>query len=151
MNQSDTVNIANEIFQKKSLREIRTIEEKLRSQVKEKREDLRQTVGEQYRNVIDSGDNVTCMQSNCVKVRNTLSDLSKRLNNSSKGTFRQVDKPSYDIGVEEFEYTQKLAQLYNTPSGIWSALANGKFFQATLLYVKSQDFISKFSLLDLNS
>ena len=151
MNQSDTVNITNEIFQKKSLREIRTIEGKLRSQVKEKREDLRQTVGEQYRNVIDSGENVTSMHANCVKVRNTLSDIAKRLSNSSKGTLRQVDKPSYDIGAEEFEYTHNLAQLYDTPSGIWSALANGKFFQATLLYVKSQEFISKFSLLDLYS
>ena len=151
MNHSDTVNITNEIFQKKSLREIRTIEDKLRSQVKEKREDLRQTVGEQYRNVIDSGENVTSMYANCVKVRDTLSEIAKRLNNSSKATLRQVDKPSYDVGAEEFEYTQKLAQLYNTPSGIWSALANGKFFQATLLYVKSQEFISKFSLLDLNS
>ena len=152
MNQSDTVSIANEIFQKKSLSEIRTIETKLRSQVKEKREALRMTVGEQYRNVIDSGENVSHMQTKCINVKNSLCNLTQRLSTSLKDTLKhQGYSPSYDIGSEECEYSQGLAQLYKTPSGIWSALANGKYFQATILYVKSQQFISKYKLLDLNS
>ncbi|KAI6654103.1 Conserved oligomeric Golgi complex subunit 1-like [Oopsacas minuta] len=151
MNQTDAVSIANEIFQKKSLVEIRAIEAKLRSQVKEKREDLRQTVGEQYRNVIDSGENVSIMQNNCMNIKNSLTNLTQRLNTNLKDTLKRDCTPSYNTGSQECEYSQGLAQLYNTPSGIWSALANGKFFKATILYVKSRQFISKFKLLDLDS
>ena len=149
MNQSDTVSIANEIFQKKSLIEIRTIESKLRNQIREKKEELRHTVGEQYRNVIDSGENVNRMQTSCVSVKNTLHTLSERM----KGNFRGVhgDDGRNGSGSEEFEYSQGLVQLYNTPSGIWNAIANGKYFKATILFVKSQQIISKFQLLEDNS
>ena len=151
MNQSDTVSIANEIFQKKSLVEIRTIESKLRNQVREKKEELRHTVGEQYRNVIDSGENVSNMQRSCVNVKITLQTLAERMRTNFKGINRTVDSDRNGSGSEEFEYSQSLVQLYKTPSGIWTALANGKFFQATILYVRSQEIISKFSLLEANS
>ena len=149
MDHSDTVSIANEIFQKKSLVEIRRIESKLRSQVRDKREELRHTVGEQYRNVIDSGLNVNNMQASCLQVKNILQTLTESMKTDLKGPRESVDRDGR--GSEEFEYSQSLVQLYNAPSGIWSALANGKFFHATVLFVKSQQIISKFSLLEANS
>ena len=50
------------LFAGRSIEEIGAIERKLRSDIERKREDLRQMVGERYRDLIEAADTITTMK-----------------------------------------------------------------------------------------
>ena len=63
------------IFEKYSINEILEIEKKLRKEIEKKKEDLRQLVGQRYRELIEAADTITDMKTGIGKVLKSIEEL----------------------------------------------------------------------------
>lgn len=60
------------LFEGKTIQEILAIEQSTRTEIEKKKENLRQMVGERYRDIIDAADTIRDMKSNAEKVKNNI-------------------------------------------------------------------------------
>ncbi|GFU32096.1 conserved oligomeric Golgi complex subunit 1 [Nephila pilipes] len=131
------------LFENHNIKEIQEIEKKLRNDIERKKEELRQMVGERYRDLMEAADTITEMKeiaesvTNCVK---SIEDSSIHLQNSSlqNGILSAIqEKVEKKKQRNELLYilASQIKILMDSPIKIWSYMENKDFVYALSLFL----------------
>ncbi|XP_042360549.1 conserved oligomeric Golgi complex subunit 1 isoform X2 [Plectropomus leopardus] len=126
------------LFERYNTAEIRRIERKVRGEIEQKKEELRQMVGERYRDLIDAADTIGEMRQCSESVVQSIQDMHQycqrlKQGRSSAGSCRHENQRQWQ---EKF-YTMasQIKLLLEIPERIWSAMEASQYLQATQLYL----------------
>ncbi|KAM9779745.1 conserved oligomeric Golgi complex subunit 1 [Neosynchiropus ocellatus] len=126
------------LFERYSTEEIRGIERKVRGEIEQKKEELRQMVGERYRDLIDAADTIGEMKQCSGDVVRSIQDMTQycqRLKQSrSGGSSRGLEKQRQSQ-EKFFTMAAQIKLLLEIPERIWSSLEASQYLQATQLYL----------------
>uniref|UniRef100_A0A674AVJ2 Conserved oligomeric Golgi complex subunit 1 n=1 Tax=Salmo trutta TaxID=8032 RepID=A0A674AVJ2_SALTR len=106
------------LFERYNTEEIRGIERKVRGEIEHKKEELRQMVGERYRDLIDAADTIGEMRQ-CSESKLSLSP-------------HQVQRQSQE---KFYTMASQIKLLLEIPERIWSSMEASQYLQATQLYL----------------
>ncbi|XP_059413233.1 conserved oligomeric Golgi complex subunit 1-like isoform X2 [Carassius carassius] len=127
------------LFDRYSTEEIRAIEREVRGEIEQKKEELRQMVGERYRDLIDAADTIGEMRQCSESVVQSIQDMYrychqlKQAKQASQSSGRAEGKKQ----SQERFYTMasQIKLLLEIPERVWSALESSQYLQATQLYL----------------
>ncbi|XP_070704485.1 conserved oligomeric Golgi complex subunit 1 [Pempheris klunzingeri] len=126
------------LFESYNIDEIRRIERKVRGEIEQKKEELRQMVGERYRDLIDAADTIGEMRQCSESVVQSIQDMhqychSLKQSKTSASTSSRQEKRHWQ---EKF-YTMasQIKLLLEIPERIWSAMEAFQYLRATQLYL----------------
>ncbi|XP_040046654.2 conserved oligomeric Golgi complex subunit 1 isoform X2 [Gasterosteus aculeatus] len=126
------------LFERYNTAEIRRVERKVRGEIEQKKEELRQMVGERYRDLIDAADTIGEMRQCSESVVQSIQDMHRYCHQLKQGragttSCRQEDPTQWQ---EKF-YTMasQIKLLLEIPERIWSAMEASQYLQATQLYL----------------
>lgn len=126
------------LFERYNTEQIRQIERKVRGEIEQKKEELRQMVGERYRDLIDAADTIGEMRQCSESVVQSIQDMHQYCHRLKQG------KPSAASSRQESQrqwqekfYTMasQIKLLLEIPERIWSAMEASQYLQATQLYL----------------
>ncbi|KAI3843198.1 hypothetical protein MKX03_009797 [Papaver bracteatum] len=133
---------AESLFRTKPISKIRTIETKTQREIEEKKEELRQLVGNRYRDLIDSADSIVCMKSSCQSISSNISMIENYIhslsndNNNDDNTPRMVH--SNPVRVRVYGIVCRVKYLVDTPENIWGCLDESMFLEASGRYIRAK-------------
>ncbi|XP_075701950.1 conserved oligomeric Golgi complex subunit 1 [Rhinoderma darwinii] len=126
------------LFEAHSAEEIRGLEKKVRAEIEQKKEELRQMVGERYRDLIEAADTIGEMRKSAGLVVDAVRDMERYC-----GALKS--KPSPAMGLRGTSAVQSQEKFYSTaaqikllleiPEKIWSAMEASQYLRATQLYL----------------
>ncbi|KAM4634721.1 conserved oligomeric Golgi complex subunit 1 isoform 2-T2 [Polymixia lowei] len=127
------------LFERYNTDEIRQIERKVRGEIEQKKEELRQMVGERYRDLIDAADTIREMRQCSESVVQSIQDMNlygQKLK-QGKNNAQTVSKQESQWQWQEKFYTMasQIKLLLEIPERIWSAMEASQYLQATQLYL----------------
>uniref|UniRef100_A0A7N8XGJ9 Conserved oligomeric Golgi complex subunit 1 n=1 Tax=Mastacembelus armatus TaxID=205130 RepID=A0A7N8XGJ9_9TELE len=130
------------LFERYNTEEIRRIERKVRGEIEQKKEELRQMVGERYRDLIDAADTIGEMRQCSESVVQSVQDMHRYCQGLKQGKAigsscsLEVNDLSQRQWQEKF-YTMasQIKLLIEIPERIWSAMEASQYLQATQLYL----------------
>ena len=132
------------LFEREPVEKIRELEKKTRQQIHAKQEEMRETVGARYRDIIESADSITEMKNTCQTILGSVSrmdDLCAGLDLNLRG-----DEPEgvlADEGQEETDLDRLLAVgtlaklVLDTPAHIHACLDERDVLGATTRYLSA--------------
>ncbi|KAM7386207.1 hypothetical protein PAMA_009037 [Pampus argenteus] len=126
------------LFERYNTEEIRRIERKVRGEIEQKKEELRQMVGERYRDLIDAADTIGEMRQCSESVVQSIQDMHQYCHSLKQGKAgaSSCGRESQRQWQEKF-YTMasQIKLLLEIPERIWSAMEASQYLQATQLYL----------------
>ncbi|XP_068192956.1 conserved oligomeric Golgi complex subunit 1 isoform X2 [Antennarius striatus] len=125
------------LFERHNTEQIRCIERKIRGEIEQKKEELRQMVGERYRDLIDAADTIGEMRQCSESVVRFIQDLHQYCHRLKQGRPVQSTRDqSQGLWKDKF-YTMaaQIKLLLEIPERIWSAMEASQYLQATQLYL----------------
>ncbi|XP_029365085.1 conserved oligomeric Golgi complex subunit 1 isoform X2 [Echeneis naucrates] len=127
-----------DLFERYNTEEIRQIERRVRGEIEQKKEELRQMVGERYRDLIDAADTIGEMKQCSESVVQSIQDMQQYCQMLRRGRtgFGGCKQESQSQWQEKF-YTMasQIKLLLEIPERIWSAMEASQYLQATQLYL----------------
>ncbi|XP_071765969.2 conserved oligomeric Golgi complex subunit 1 isoform X2 [Centroberyx gerrardi] len=126
------------LFERYNTEEIRRIERKVRGEIEQKKEELRQMVGERYRDLIDAADTIGEMRQCSESVVQSIQDMHQYCHKLKQGkTSAASSKQESQWQWQEKFYTMasQIKLLLEIPERIWSAMEASQYLQATQLYL----------------
>ncbi|KAG7220126.1 hypothetical protein INR49_001002 [Caranx melampygus] len=127
-----------DLFERYNTDEIRQIERKVRAEIEQKKEELRQMVGERYRDLIDAADTIGEMRQCSESVVRSIEDMHQYCQQLKQGKagVSGCSRESQRQWQEKF-YTMaaQIKLLLEIPERIWSAMEASQYLQATQLYL----------------
>ncbi|XP_023537548.1 conserved oligomeric Golgi complex subunit 1-like [Cucurbita pepo subsp. pepo] len=153
---------AESLFRTKPISEIRKVESSTRAQIQSKQEELRQLVGNRYRDLIDSADSIVLMKSTSNSISSNLSSIHLSIRSlSSSDSLTHL--PSHNhVRVTLYAIASRVKYLVDTPENIWGCLDESMFLEAAVRHLRAKHvqqaltthnadsdrkFLSKFPLL----
>ncbi|XP_048583380.1 conserved oligomeric Golgi complex subunit 1 isoform X2 [Nematostella vectensis] len=137
------------LFSSHTIDEIRALENKTRSDIENKKEELRLMVGERYRDLIDAADTITEMKYCAQKVNDTIDDIQKQYKDLYQshrchgvGGVTQPTKGPTQSKSGFYSLASQMKLLVDTPEKVWSALERQQYMKATQLYLLSHHIVS---------
>ncbi|KAG9473533.1 hypothetical protein GDO78_004044 [Eleutherodactylus coqui] len=126
------------LFEAHSAEEIRGLERKVRAEIEQKKEELRQMVGERYRDLIEAADTIGEMRRSAGLVVDAVRDMERYC-----GALRSKPGPAVELrGVSAAQTQDKfystaaqIKLLLEVPEKIWSAMESSQYLRATQLYL----------------
>ncbi|KAL5704459.1 hypothetical protein ACHQM5_022887 [Ranunculus cassubicifolius] len=157
---------AESLFRSKPITEIRSIVKLTEKQIDEKREELRQLVGNRYRDLIDSADSIVQMKSSSESISDNISLIDQGIRsltstnlNSSNDNDDEVTNPN-PSRIRVYGIASRVKYLVDTPENIWGCLDESMFLEGSGRYLRAKvvhglvsnsnvdrDFLSKVPLL----
>ncbi|KAL2553008.1 Vps51/Vps67 family (components of vesicular transport) protein [Forsythia ovata] len=137
----DGVQDAESLFRTKSISEIRNVESITRKQISDKSEELRQLVGNRYRDLIDSADSIVLMKSTCESISANIDTIRDAILHS---LFSPADSPrSPNVAFNParariYGIACRVKYLVDTPENIWGCLDESMFLEASARYVRAK-------------
>lgn len=132
----------NGYFCKHTIEEVRKIEQNIRLLVEQKKEDLRQMVGERYRELVEAADSVVDMKAHSERVVQSVSQLQQLCDQLHQTHYLRgsggMKGPTSDKLSRCSSVTMQLRTLCETPGKIWKSLEQGAYLQATNNYLLAQ-------------
>ncbi|XP_054832185.1 conserved oligomeric Golgi complex subunit 1 isoform X2 [Eublepharis macularius] len=143
---------AEALFEAHSAAELRAAERRLRAGIEGKREELRQMVGERYRDLIEAADTIAQMRLSAQRLLQAVRGLQQRraagpaaapagqAPSAHRGR-RSPGGPAREAGAppqsqEKFHcLAAQIQLLLQVPEKIWSAMESSQYLQATQLYL----------------
>ncbi|XP_059203898.1 conserved oligomeric Golgi complex subunit 1 isoform X2 [Centropristis striata] len=126
------------LFERYNTAEIRLVERKVRGEIEQKKEELRQMVGERYRDLIDAADTIGEMKQRSESLVRSIRDMDRychalRTGRQAGTSCRQENQKQWQ---EKF-YTMasQIKLLLEIPERIWSSMEACQYLQATQLYL----------------
>ncbi|KAI1884232.1 hypothetical protein AGOR_G00224330 [Albula goreensis] len=127
------------LFERYNTEEIRAIERKVRGEIEQKKEELRQMVGERYRDLIEAADTIGEMRQCSESVVNSIQDMYRYCHKLKQGkspvpasskqeTQRQSQQKFYSMASQ-------IKLLLEIPERIWSSMESSQYLRATQLYL----------------
>uniref|UniRef100_A0A8C7HLT8 Conserved oligomeric Golgi complex subunit 1 n=1 Tax=Oncorhynchus kisutch TaxID=8019 RepID=A0A8C7HLT8_ONCKI len=128
------------LFERYNTEEIRGIERKVRGEIEHKKEELRQMVGERYRDLIDAADTIGEMRQCSESVVTSIQDMHRYCHKLKQGKSALPSSPrrsSTPWQSQERFYTMasQIKLLLEIPERIWSSMEASQYLQATQLYL----------------
>lgn len=137
----DGIQDAESLFRTKSISEIRNVEATTRKQISDKSEELRQLVGNRYRDLIDSADSIVLMKSTSESISANIDAIRNAILHS---LFSPVDSPrSPNVAFNPdrariYGIACRIKYLVDTPENIWGCLDESMFLEASARYVRAK-------------
>ncbi|GES99501.1 conserved oligomeric Golgi complex subunit 1-like [Rhizophagus clarus] len=132
---------ADELFIKHSVPELRSLEKRTRSDIEEKKQELRLMVGERYRDLIDAADSIVNMRKCALSIQEELHHMQDscdvhalkrsvrtQVNEDNKGS---KDEKKYHL----YSSAAQIKLLVDVPEQIWRSLESHKYLNASRLYL----------------
>ncbi|XP_041720060.2 conserved oligomeric Golgi complex subunit 1-like isoform X1 [Coregonus clupeaformis] len=127
------------LFERYNTEEIRGIERKVRGEIEHKKEELRQMVGERYRDLIDAADTIGEMRQCSESVVTSIQDMHHYCHKLKQGksvpqsnSKEEVQRQSQD---KFYTMASQIKLLLEIPERIWSSMEASQYLQATQLYL----------------
>ncbi|KAJ4958644.1 hypothetical protein NE237_025755 [Protea cynaroides] len=152
---------AESLFRTKPISEVRNVEKAAKKDIEEKKEELRQLVGNQYRNLIDSADSIVQMKSSCESIFTNITMIDEGIRSLSAAAIAGSPKLIPDSSrLRIYGIATRVKYLVDTPENIWGCLDESMFVEAANRYLRARevhellvsshsdrDFLSNFTLL----
>ncbi|KAL3628210.1 hypothetical protein CASFOL_027256 [Castilleja foliolosa] len=140
---------AESLFRLKPISEIRSVEAATRKQIQDKSEELRQLVGNRYRDLIDSADSIVIMKSSCESISANISSIHGAIIHSLSSP--EIPKTPHassnnPIGARIYGIACRVKYLVDTPENIWGCLDESMFLESSARYIRAKHV--HFNLLD---
>ncbi|XP_050204698.1 conserved oligomeric Golgi complex subunit 1 [Mercurialis annua] len=134
---------AETLFRTKGISEIRKVEERTRKQIDEKKEELRQLVGNRYRDLIDSADSIVLMKSSCHSISSNISSIHSHIASLSSSTKLSTSSPNPNpnptaLRGRIYGIACRVKYLVDTPENIWGCLDESMFLEAAARYIRAK-------------
>lgn len=115
------------------------MEASTRKQIEDKKEELRQLVGNRYRDLIDSADSIVLMKNSCHSISGNISSIHGSIRSLSLSQL-QSQAPSQASANRAWTYgiACRVKYLIDTPENIWGCLDEGMFLEAASRYVRAK-------------
>ncbi|XP_070837879.1 conserved oligomeric Golgi complex subunit 1 isoform X2 [Chaetodon trifascialis] len=128
------------LFERYNTEQIRRIERKVRGEIEQKKEELRQMVGERYRDLIDAADTIGEMRQCSESVVQSIQDMHQychrlKQGRSSACSGRQEVQIQRQWQEKFYTMASQIKLLLEIPERIWSAMEASQYLQATQLYL----------------
>ncbi|XP_023692748.2 conserved oligomeric Golgi complex subunit 1 isoform X1 [Paramormyrops kingsleyae] len=128
------------LFERYNTEEIRAIERKVRGEIEQKKEELRQMVGERYRDLIDAADTIGEMRQCSESVVLSIQDMYRYCSKLKQGKSHAAadSKPEMTQRQSQEKFFCMAAQiklLLEIPEHIWSSMESSQYLRATQLYL----------------
>uniref|UniRef100_A0A8C8RNN5 Conserved oligomeric Golgi complex subunit 1 n=1 Tax=Pelusios castaneus TaxID=367368 RepID=A0A8C8RNN5_9SAUR len=118
------------LFEAHTAAELRGVERRLRGGIEQKREELRQMVGERYRDLIEAADTIADMRLSAERLLGAVRGLQRGAPPAPRGAQAVLHSQ------EKFYCTAaQIKLLLEIPEKIWSALESSQYLHATHLYL----------------
>ncbi|XP_072298379.1 conserved oligomeric Golgi complex subunit 1 [Eucyclogobius newberryi] len=127
------------LFERYSTEDIRLVERRVRGDIEHKKEELRQMVGERYRDLIDAADTIRDMRQSSESVFRAVTAVGLYCSGLKPGNARPDSTQRGDQTWQQqfFSTAAQIALLLDIPERVWSALEAGQYLRATQLYLLS--------------
>ncbi|CAI9102946.1 OLC1v1001349C1 [Oldenlandia corymbosa var. corymbosa] len=130
------------LFRTKPISEIRKVEAATRKEIEDKSEELRQLVGNRYRDLIDSADSIVQMKSTCEFISGNISaihdSIVSRLSSSSKDSPRSIHSNVNSSRARTYGIACRVKYLVDTPENIWGCLDESMFMESSARYIRAK-------------
>ncbi|ESO01256.1 hypothetical protein HELRODRAFT_192271 [Helobdella robusta] len=130
------------IFEKHTIDEINGIEKRIRQEIDKKKEELRQMVGQRYRELIEAADTITDMKNGSEKVLESIQKLQKLCQNlKEKSSSLSSKQPVSNLTEEEMTHRSNsacLKILLELPSKIWCHMDDNEYLESSRIYLLGQ-------------
>ncbi|KAL7137316.1 hypothetical protein ABFS83_10G083300 [Erythranthe nasuta] len=132
---------AESLFRTKPISEIRNVEATTRKQIQDKSEELRQLVGNRYRDLIDSADSIVIMKSSCESISANISAIHHSIlySLSSPDIPRSPHSSTFNpVGARIYGIACRVKYLVDTPENIWGCLDESMFLESSARYIRAK-------------
>ncbi|XP_041673339.1 conserved oligomeric Golgi complex subunit 1 isoform X2 [Cheilinus undulatus] len=126
------------LFERYNTEEIRGIERKVRGEIEQKKEELRQMVGERYRDLIDAADTIGEMRQCSESVVQSIQDMHQYCHSLKRGKIgvsRSKEENQRQWQEKFYSMASQIKLLLEIPERIWSAMEASQYLKATQLYL----------------
>ncbi|KAH1036851.1 hypothetical protein AAZX31_20G175400 [Glycine max] len=130
---------AESLFRSKPIAEIRKTEAATRKQIEDKKEELRQLVGNRYRDLIDSADSIILMKVSCNGISSNIAAVHGRIRSLSQSQSQSQTKLHSQSRAWTYGAACRVKYLVDTPENIWGCLDEGMFLEAASRYVRAKN------------
>ncbi|KAL2250810.1 conserved oligomeric Golgi complex subunit 1 [Sesamum indicum] len=132
---------AEALFRVKPISEIRNVEATTRKQIQDKSEELRQLVGDRYRDLIDSADSIVLMKSSCESISANISYIHDAIVHSLSSPDDPPRSPRISfnpVGARIYGIACRVKYLVDTPENIWGCLDESMFLESSARYIRAK-------------
>ncbi|XP_050175172.1 conserved oligomeric Golgi complex subunit 1 isoform X1 [Myiozetetes cayanensis] len=122
---------AEALFEAHTAAELRAVERRLRAGIEQKREELRQMVGERYRDLIEAADTIAEMRRSAERLLGAVRGLQRG------GSARPDPPPAVQPPAQRGFYgaAAQLKLLLEVPEQVWGAVEGGRYLPAARLHL----------------
>ncbi|XP_056362198.1 conserved oligomeric Golgi complex subunit 1 isoform X3 [Oenanthe melanoleuca] len=122
---------AEALFEAHTAAELRAVERRLRAGIEQKREELRQMVGERYRDLIEAADTIAEMRRSAERLLGAVRGLQRggSARPGPPGSVRPPPQQSF------YGAAAQLKLLLEVPEQVWGAVEGGRFLPAARLHL----------------
>ncbi|KAF8393716.1 hypothetical protein HHK36_019914 [Tetracentron sinense] len=138
----DSVGDAESLFRWKPISEIRSVESATKKEIQEKKEELRQLVGNRYRDLIDSADSIVLMKSSCDSISANISMIDLGIRSLSLSAAAETPSPKLSPNsarIRVYGIASRVKYLVDTPENIWGCLDESMFLEASARYLRAKE------------
>lgn len=132
---------AESLFRSKPISEIRNVEVATKKEIDAKKEELRQLVGNRYRDLIDSADSIVLMKSSCESISANITMISDSISSLSASdattTSTNLISPN-PTRLRIYGIASRVKYLVDTPENIWGCLDESMFLEAAARYIRAK-------------
>ncbi|XP_009594362.1 conserved oligomeric Golgi complex subunit 1 [Nicotiana tomentosiformis] len=130
------------LFRTKPIAEIRNVEAATRKQIQDKSEELRQLVGNRYRDLIDSADSIVLMKSSCESISANIAAIHHGILHSLSSTVAAGSPKSIASSdpakARIYGIACRVKYLVDTPENIWGCLDESMFLESSARYARAK-------------
>jgi hypothetical protein len=125
------------LLSKHSVEEVRRIEQRTRLDIERKKEELRQMVGERYRDLIDAADSIMELETDSKQVGGSLGHMIKVCQSLQQTHFLRGlgGMRGPPVRDEAREVTAQMKLLGDAPEKIWHALEKQQYLEASRIFL----------------
>lgn len=141
---SELVKSAEALFEVKTVPEVRQIEDKTRQDIETKKKQLRQLVGDSYRDLIESADKVLAVAQSCSSilahvqdVQRGFSDLGRSI--TSADVLLEGKRDTLTVHEQLYGVGKRVKYLVDTPEMIWGCLDSKQYLEAARRFLRAQE------------
>uniref|UniRef100_A0A2P2J5W5 Conserved oligomeric Golgi complex subunit 1 n=1 Tax=Rhizophora mucronata TaxID=61149 RepID=A0A2P2J5W5_RHIMU len=135
---------AEALFRTKPISEIRNVQATTRKQIEDKKEELRQLVGNRYRDLIDSADSIVFMKSSCHSISTNIAAIQSNVRSLSASPVSETEAPPKfavdpnPARIRIYGIACRVKYLVDTPENIWGCVDESMFLEAAGRYIRAK-------------
>jgi len=135
------------MFINHKIEKIKVIQRENRGTIEKKKEELRQLVGERYRDLIDAADTIVTMASSAAEVTGSVVKMQQLCNQIQHGS-RLFGRREYDpaVGNPLSAVAIQMKLLMDAPEQLWSSLEEKSFYSAARIFLLARTVYTRMKI-----